>query len=87
MQLANKPIKRSTRRTDAQQQRDLEEDDNKPGEPVVMRSAEATAVGRSAGTNRQITEKMMITALKVKMLAIPSARHRIIERIPVLEPR
>lgn len=48
-------------------------------------AASQTEKGKCGGrTNRARAQKMMMTTLKVKMLAIPSANNRIIASIPVL---
>lgn len=69
---------------DSEKERDLNEEDYEGADPgAVVRESRQSGQSRELVSYRHITLKMM-TKLKLKMLAIPNAKHRIKASIPVL---
>lgn len=84
--LANEGVKLGRRGADAKQQRDFDEQDDKSRgagkQLAVMVPESQPGVGATYIARAQ---KMMSRGWTVKMLAMPRARHRIIERTPSLD--
>jgi hypothetical protein len=71
-------------RTDPQQERDLNEDNQQAAHTKLLVCVPTTAERDQTNTYRQMTEKI-ITRLKWKMLAIPRAIHRKMHNTPILQ--